>query len=179
MTVATLPVRPAQRPHRLSRTFQNAALTLSAVMFLAVAGGTLLGRYRTVTMLTGSMRPGIPAGSLVLLDRTPVEELKPGDVVTFEAPLADKRVVTHRLVEVRRDASGTSIRTKGDANESADPWTAVIQDREVWRVRAAVPRLGSVLLLAQGRNARRALWYGVPAALLLAGLFVVWRPRRA
>ena len=69
------------------------------------------------TVLTGSMEPEVPVGSVVYAKAAEPAQLETGDIIVFydgrnEIP------VTHRVVE--NQASEGQIITKGDANESAD-----------------------------------------------------------
>lgn len=63
-------------------------------------------------VLSGSMEPEIRTGGLVFTDTTK-REPKTGDIITYR--IRDSRV-THRVV--RRE--GTSLITKGDANDGED-----------------------------------------------------------
>jgi signal peptidase len=130
-------------------------------------------------MLTGSMAPAIESGDVAVVTPVPVSRVRPGHVLTFQAPTEDHRVLTHRVVEVLTAPDGAvSIRTKGDANAAADPWVARPEEPTVWRVRAVVPGLGDLIRTLRQPVVRRVLIVGVPLALagwMLAG---VWRPRQ-
>lgn len=107
------------------------------VGMLAVAFAVTLGvleapHYRVYAVSTGSMLPTIPPKSAVVVRRGVFEV---GDVITFRTR---NGLVTHRLIEV--SANG-GLRTKGDANETADPGS-LSPDRVVGRVVAAPPMLG-------------------------------------
>ncbi len=98
------------------------ALTVVLVGCLAVFGLIALGPhvfgYRTATMLTGSMDPGITPGDVVLSVPQPASEVEVGDVISYHIPVEDHRVETHRVVEVIHNENGTvAVRTQGDANE--------------------------------------------------------------
>ncbi len=146
--------------------------------FLGLAVGPHTGAYRTTTMLTGSMRPLYPPGAVLIISPQPVSELAPGQVVTFHAPLEDRRVVTHRVVSVDRSGSRPVMVTKGDANPGNDPWAAKLSDDTVWRVRGSVPHLGSAIQMLRTPLAQLVLTRGLPAILLLGLLVSVWRPER-
>jgi signal peptidase len=69
---------------------------------------------------TGSMSPGIPAGSLALVREIPAAEARVGDVVTVERP--GQLPVTHRVVSsTAGPGSLTTLVLKGDANAAVDP----------------------------------------------------------
>jgi len=74
-------------------------------------------------------------------------------------------LVTHRIVEI--DASGEELvfRTRGDANESDDPWQFVLEEPTQARVEATVPGVGWVFLALADRE-MRMLIIGVPAGIV-------------
>ena len=91
-----------------------AAMLLSA--YLSERGGSLLG-IRSYIVLTGSMSPVFEAGSYIIVKEKSVEDIKVGDILTYEAGEA---VLTHRVVEVIKEGSDYSFITQGDANNTPD-----------------------------------------------------------
>jgi signal peptidase len=154
-----------------------AMLLTGVVGFAALAIGPRFLPYRTVTMLTGSMGETAPPGSMVVDVAEPVAALRPGQVISFHAPVAGRPVVTHRVLSVQHRAGQVLIRTRGDANPVADPWLARVDDQTVWRMQAAVPHLGQLIRLLRTSAARVLLVWVAPAALLVWFLVLVWRPR--
>lgn len=73
--------------------------------------------YKFLTVLSGSMRPVIEPGDMIIVKDTPVKDMKKGDIVTFEH---NGKLVTHRITSMKEDG-GLSYQTKGDANPSKDP----------------------------------------------------------
>lgn len=161
----------------LGRVVLVTVLVVAVALLVFLAIGPRLAPYRTVTMLTGSMRPTIPPGAVVVDVAEPVSQLRAGQVISFEAPVAGHPVVTHRVVAVERRDGRVLIRTRGDANTGNDPWVAVVHGDTVWRVRAVVPVLGDVIrMLRSGAMHVLVVWV-LPAAALLWFLVGVWRPR--
>ena len=67
------------------------------------------------------------------------------------------------------------FRTKGDANQAADPWTFALPKGEQARVRAGVPYIGFAIA-ALGRRDLRMLIVGLPAGLIaLMSIAGLWR----
>jgi signal peptidase len=163
---------------RLGRVVRDAALVSAVLGFLFLAVGPHLLPYRTVTMLTGSMRPLIPPGAVAVDVREPVSALRAGQIISFHAPEAGNPVVTHRVVSVQRRNGQVLIRTRGIANSANDPWVAVVHGNDIWRVRAVVPHLGDGIRLLRSRGIHLLVAWLVPAALLLWFLTGVWRPRK-
>jgi signal peptidase len=160
----------------LSRLIQLAAMCVvvaSVGLLLLVGVGPRTGRYRTLTMLTGSMSPRIRPGSLVVAVPQRTDHVRPGDVIVLTAP-DDGRVVTHRVIEVLDDGASVVLRTKGDANKVADPWRVRVNSKVTWRVRAVVPGMGTGVRLVREPLVRRVTTLGLPVVLLALWLRAVW-----
>ena len=94
---------------------------------------------RTANIVSGSMTPAIPVGSLVAATPGTCEELEQGDIIMFEL---DGTTVTHRVVS--NDVEAREVVTKGDANDRPDMLpVSYIQIEGI--VRIHVPLLGSAL----------------------------------
>ncbi|HEU4666583.1 MAG TPA: signal peptidase I [Arthrobacter sp.] len=146
---------------------------VAAFLFLAV-GPRALG-YQTSTMLTGSMAPLINAGDVVVSVPKPVSSLKAGDIITYGIPVDDHRVETHRIIEIVRNGDGTTaVRTKGDANNGADPWTAALQGGTVHVHAATIPYLGTAIRALREPVLLQSLMYGAPAVLAGMVLLSIW-----
>jgi signal peptidase len=170
----------------LGRLMRRAAAVLSSLVlgtavlaFLGLAVGPHVFGYRTVTMLTGSMAPMINPGDVVITVPKPADQVAVEDVLTYAIPVGDRRVETHRVIEVGRDAAGrTTIVTKGDANAGADPWTATVEGDTVWETKAVVPWVGSVIRALREPTVHAVLLWGSAGALALLGLWQIWTPGR-
>ncbi|GAB2736697.1 signal peptidase I [Arthrobacter bambusae] len=147
---------------------------VAAFLFLAV-GPRVLG-YQTSTMLTGSMSPLINPGDVVVTVPVAVQELKVGDIITYHIPVEDQRVETHRIIDLTINNQGTAtVRTKGDANNGPDPWTAALAGGQVDRQVFTVPYLGNAIRALRDPVVLKVLMYGAPAALVLLLLASIWR----
>jgi signal peptidase len=89
-------------------------VVVSVVLPRAIGGAAL-------TVLSGSMTPTHPVGSLVVVRPVDPAQIEVGDVITFVKEASSSDVTTHRVVEIKRDAAaGTTFVTKGDANPQVD-----------------------------------------------------------
>lgn len=142
------------------------AVILLAVVVLALA--VLVPRVTGATpytVLTSSMRPTLPPGTLVVVRPVDPAALGVGDVITYQLRSGDPEVVTHRIVQVDARLDGTTgFRTQGDANDSADRGE-VLPVQVKGRLWYAVPFLGRLNTLMTGRQ--HQLLVDVAAALLL------------
>lgn len=131
-------------------------------------GGTSLFR-----VVTGSMEPAIPVGSVLVARDTDIEQIDVDDMVCFHSriPGSSGVVVTHRVVGIYTDSDGTlCLRTKGDANLSVDA-EPVTQDnligRVIWHTGDGSKMAGIVAFLTSD--------YGFLACIVLPVILVaVW-----
>ncbi|MDJ0356103.1 signal peptidase I [Paenarthrobacter sp. PH39-S1] len=150
------------------------ATAVAAFLFLAL-GPRVLG-YQTSTMLTGSMSPLINPGDVVVSVPVPVGDIKVGDIITYHIPVGEQQVETHRVVDLSRNAQGsTAVRTKGDANNGVDPWTATLAGDKVYRHAFTVPFLGTAIRALRDPVILKILMYGAPAVLLVGALTALWK----
>lgn len=135
------------------------AALLLAVVIPRVAGAT------PYTILTGSMRPHYPPGTLVVVKPVDPGRLAVGDVATYQLNSGEPTVVTHRIVAVRQSLKGDlSFQFQGDANNVADEkWVLPVQIKG--RLWYSVPWLGWTNKYING-NTHRLILDGVVALLI-------------
>lgn len=118
-------------------------LTWIIIAAMALLAGVLLLPYlfgcKNMAVISGSMEPKVPVGSLVISKQVQPEELKEGDVITYR--LNGETMVTHRVVSI--DKEKKEVVTKGDANDTEDS-APVAYDRIVGRMAFHVPYVGYV-----------------------------------
>lgn len=154
------------------------ALAVAVLALLALQLGPRLGLYRVNVVLSGSMKPLWQAGDLVITTPHRPQDLRVGQVITFNPPIDGKPSVTHRIVELTHPGDHPMITTKGDANPTADPWGQVQLDAPtVWVVSRPIPKLGWALAFLQHRAVTIVTGLFVPLALLLTVLVQIWRPQ--
>lgn len=129
-----------------------------------------LGGATPYTVLTSSMEPGMPPGTLVVVKPVDPDDLAVGTVITYQLESGEAAVVTHRVVAVETAINGEQrFVTQGDANDAPDPEPVLpVQIRgQRWY---SVPHLGRVNQLFTGSQRQLAV-YGVGSLLLAyAGL---------
>lgn len=109
--------------HKLKkiRNVISTVLAAAVVILAAALVGVRAVGIKTYAVVSGSMEPTYPTGSLLYVKSIDPERLAVGDAVTFM--LDEDTVATHRIIEVIPDDEDESVirfRTKGDANASAD-----------------------------------------------------------
>ena len=93
---------------------------LVVVLAVLLVGVRLVG-LQVFTVLSPSMEPDYPVGSLIYVKEVNPYRIQKDDVITFM--LNETTVATHRVVEVVHDETDPSVvrfRTKGDANNIED-----------------------------------------------------------
>ena len=140
------------------------AIFLVILLLLPLAVPRLMG-YQVYNVVSGSMAPEIPQGSIVLVKPAAPREILAGDVIAFGR---EGVVTTHRVVEVHGDT--LEFVTKGDANPDVDfapvPFASLIG-----RVEHHVPLLGALIapLVSHGGKLRMAAALAGGVLLRLAG----------
>ena len=79
--------------------------------------GSILG-YKPMPVLSGSMKPVIEVGDMIVAKQISPEGIEVGDVITFRT--SPETIVTHRVIEIVAEDGQPSFRTKGDANSTED-----------------------------------------------------------
>lgn len=101
------------------KTFVNIVswvlIVVLAALAIAFAGVRLFG-LTPFAVLSGSMEPQYPVGSLIYVHEVDPASIQPGDAVTFENGAG--QVATHQAYEV--DSEQQLIRTQGINNKSSD-----------------------------------------------------------
>ena len=92
--------------------------------------------YNYKTVLTGSMEPAIPVGSIVITKEKSSYEIE--DIISFQEEGA---IITHRIISIDRER----YITKGDANNVAD--TEEVQQKQILgKVILTIPLLGYLVM---------------------------------
>ena len=99
--------------------------------------------YEPYGILSDSMEPEYPVGSLVYVKEEKALNIEKGDVITFYLGVGNQNVATHRVV--MNDTKREEFMTKGDHNEDVDA-TGVAYSRVIGTVRTCIPWMGSYYL---------------------------------
>ena len=107
---------------KMARVAEYVGIALVVVLMTMVVLALLAPHFgwRADTVLSGSMEPALPVGSIEVTRPVQAEDIKTGDIITFRSPLNGK-LTSHRVTAVEEGES-YQFRTKGDANEDVDPF---------------------------------------------------------
>lgn len=140
-----------------------ALVALVGVLSIVVPAAT---GSTAMTILTSSMRPGLPPGTLVIVKPIDAKDIRIGMAITYQAESGKAVFITHRVTSILSTSDGDrSFVTKGDANGAPDPQPVIPEQirGEVWY---SIPYLGWVNTYVGGDN---RVWL-VP--VIAGGLFL-------
>ena len=118
--------------------------TLIMLSAVVVSLGLSVPRFfgiESFIVVSGSMEPAIPVGSMVFSKAVEPATLQPGDVIIFNNIRLNDTPITHRVVENHTDQ--WEIITKGDANDQNDI-RPVTYDQVRGKVIRHIPQLGYI-----------------------------------
>lgn len=165
------------KKHNIGGHIIQIMLLVVWLLFCAVAFGNRLpflanNNFRFFEVMSGSMSPSIPTGSLIKSDSYTLEELSRDDIITFQSK--GGAIVTHRIVKVDkretpRSDGGKIVEyhfvTKGDANTNLDEEileTSQLLGKYSWHI----PYLGYLTSAVKTTG-------GFVAFILVPGVFLV------
>lgn len=94
----------------------STVLVVIVVVFAILLVGVRLFDIQVYSVISGSMEPEYPVGSLIYVKEVDPYEVEVGDVITYVLP--NDMPSTHRVIDI--DAANQHFYTKGDANDIAD-----------------------------------------------------------
>ena len=114
-------------------------------------------KYPLAVVVSGSMRPQLKEGDLLIVTSTNPHELDEGDIIVFYAPWS-KDPVVHRIVKIESSGGARTFKTKGDANSVMDPGYRTPSDiYGKFAYRVPIPYLGYFLLFVKNKYVKAVL----------------------
>lgn len=175
LLVALTRAVPAAQPSEWLDTGTSVLLGVGATAFAVLALLPHLGLYRSLTVLSGSMRPTFSPGDMVFVTPERASAVRVGQVITYSIPIGDHHVESHRVIRILRAGDNPIVVTKGDANQAPDPWAAELHGGVVWHERTHVPKLGLAILWLRSPLFHYLTVLLIPALLAAYGLTRIWR----
>ena len=140
---------------------------LFAILIIAIP--KLFGvEFRAV--VTGSMTPEIPVGSLVVIVPTKAEDIEIGNDITFIIP--DGTAVTHRVIEIDREKN--EFTTWGIANDKSAIEAANKYENILGVVRIHIPVLGQIFSWLATLHGKIITVTAILAAYILSYIVGIW-----
>ncbi len=175
--------RSRSNPQSVAKVIRT---VIAYVLLLAVIGAAgiaafalVQGTWMVTPVLSGSMRPGLSVGGVVISQRVPVDSLHVRDVIIFSDPFKPAEQIVHRIVKITKASDGKLLfNTQGDANNVRDPWTLSIQGDSIYRARWSVPLIGYVAIAYQNHRGFFLLGAGIVLILIALATFLEARQGR-
>lgn len=120
--------------------------------------------YHIYSVISGSMEPAVPLGSLLYIQEAVPEDVEEGDIIAFYGARDSASIITHRVVE-NRVVMGEFI-TKGDANQTED-MTPVPYGNLIGQVTGVIPGAGEAAELLTSSKGKLLAGGMIAAAVLL------------
>lgn len=111
------------------------------IVLVLILAPMIIG-YKPVVVLSGSMEPAYPVGSLIYYKTASFEDIDKNDAITFY--IDSDTLVTHRVV-VKNEISQTFV-TKGDANPTNDADPVEYKNVAGKALEIYLPVIGSVFV---------------------------------
>lgn len=130
-----------KRVRREKRKTGSSGWTVTAIFCVIIIFFSFgyLGVSPTV-IYSGSMRPALDVGDIVLIDKVDIEEIQENDIIQYVS-YDNVTLVIHRLVKVYEEEGKTYFITKGDANDDPDS-KPITENRILGKSIFTIPKLG-------------------------------------
>ena len=110
-----------------------AAVIILIFPFVAYSGDQIM------IVTTTSMLPVLYPNDLIIVEPANVADVQEGDIIAFQTHM-DIGIVAHRAIAIYDNHGTLAIDTKGDNNESEDPWY-VTDDDLIGIVDKVIPKI--------------------------------------
>ncbi len=122
--------------------------------------------WRVDGLRSGSMAPQLNTGDVVVTRPVSAETVQVNDIIVFRSLDKRQNLISHRVIGIETNPS-LGFQTKGDANESPDPFT-VPAGNLVGELAFHMPLIGYWILFLQTKS-------GLFASLVIPGMcLTVW-----
>ncbi|MGJ9373690.1 signal peptidase I [Nesterenkonia sp. CF4.4] len=167
-----------RRPNFRKRSTARRAFTLVSWAFLTTVVllvllvlviPRLLGAV-PLAVLTSSMEPSLPPGTLVVSQPVDPAEVGIGDVITYQPESGNRTLITHRVISVGYGEAGSTYVLQGDNSGAADD--PIVEDQIMGKVIYSVPFVG-YLTSALPTADRAWVITGIGGVLIAYSLFLV------
>ena len=128
------------------KVITSIAAVISSAIYLLIAAAVIITLlpmalgYKPVVVLTGSMEPTYPVGSVIYYKAAEYKDINVGDAITFG--IGEGSLATHRVIE--KDNTNQEFRTKGDNNPTKDPNPVLYANVAGKTAKLAIPYAGII-----------------------------------
>ena len=100
-----------------------------------------LAGYQVYGILSESMEPVLPSGSIIYAKTVDPSEIQVNDIIVYPYSSASDLVVAHRVIEIQSEEE--QFVTKGDANTNEDS-NPILYDAVLGKVVLCIPIIGNI-----------------------------------
>ncbi len=130
--------RKIKRGQTIDPTLSWTAVSVICLLLVFFSFGFM--GVQPTTIYSGSMRPAIDVGDVVIIQDTPVEEIQKGDIIQYKMPNQTIPIV-HRVHEKYEENNTVVFITKGDANNQPDN-APVLPEQVIGKCVYTIPEIG-------------------------------------
>lgn len=152
--------------NKLLKAVSTILVILMVIIAMLMVGVRLFG-LQVYTVLSGSMEPEYPVGSLVYVMEVDTSTLELRDVITFK--LSEETTATHRIIDIvpdENDPQKVRYQTKGDNNDMIDG-TLVEPSNVIGKAIFKLPYMGYLAMFLGTKQGRFAAIAACAAMLLI------------
>ena len=129
------------------RVAKDAAIVIGGILILWIGLQVVFGTTNPFYVVSSeSMVPELNVYDILVVQaRVPFESIEVGDVIVFNRPVGEDRVIVHRVTMIIDDDPYT-LQTKGDANRASIPGTdfPITENDYIGEVHYVVPQAGFI-----------------------------------
>lgn len=116
-------VKSINRFFRIIATIILCLLLINTILQRVFPADSKFIKFRTYNIVTRSMEPELTVGDMILVKKVDPETIKIGDNITFLGTLNEmkNKIITHKVVNIRKEYGKFVFTTKGNTNLSLDP----------------------------------------------------------
>lgn len=103
---------------------------------------------KAYVIISGSMKPELDIGDIVIVKNTDAKELKEGDIISYRK---GQSVVTHRISQIVMETKEKKYRTKGDNNNVEDTDSVEFEQIE-GKVIRKIPTIGNIVIMLKDKT---------------------------
>lgn len=159
--------------NKLGNIISNIILAVLVLLLAAFLVIRFVCNMELRAVLTPSMEPELPVGSLLFIKPASYQEIRIGDDITFVRD-ESLTLVTHRVTE--KDDSTQRITTKGLANTAADAPTAY--ENVVGKVVFHIPLVGYIVIWTANTSGKIICGIVIAALVAVSILWSHFKPQK-
>jgi signal peptidase I len=160
-------------PSRVLNSIAEVGLFGLAAVIVVAAVGPLAGWWHYEVVESGSMTPAMRIGGVAVVEAEPLGAVRVGQILAFHPP-GEKYVRIHRVIALTNRGNQVWIRTKGDANNVADPGPIRLEGKTAYTEHFFVPYVGYGAVWLHKHSTRLALEGALLVLGVGGGLFLIW-----